>query len=125
MTKVSTEAATISSNIKRLREAVNWTQTKLADEAGISGAALSKIEQGDGRMPTIVVLQKLASALKVDVSEITGMVPPNRTETEERLSEFYRTWGLLDELEEPDKKLLREMAERVRKLQSNKEPKDK
>lgn len=58
MTDKNTQAQIISSKIKSLRAKLDWNQSRLATEAGISGAALSKIEQGDKRVPTIVVLRK-------------------------------------------------------------------
>ena len=41
------QAERIRNNIKQLRDGLGWNQSKLAQEAGISGAALSKIEKGE------------------------------------------------------------------------------
>jgi len=49
------QAKIISKNIKLLREKFGWNQSKLASEAGITAAALSKIEKGDGRVPTCLL----------------------------------------------------------------------
>lgn len=110
------QAAIISSNIKRLRSSINWTQAKLAAEAGITGAALSKIEQGEKRIPTIVVLRKIASALKVPVNEITGESTDNTSPEDEGNRAFHRKWGMLEELSEEDQDMLIGMAERLRKM---------
>lgn len=110
------QANMISSNIKALRERLGWNQSKLASEAKITGAALSKIEKGDGRVPTIVVLRKLASALKVQPYEITGEKPENLSETNERNREFYRQWEVLDSLPKEDQDRLRGMAERLKDI---------
>lgn len=107
---------TISRNIKKLRDNLGWNQSKLASEAGITAAALSKIEKGDGRVPTIVVLRKIASALKVQPSEITGEEPGNTSKTDERNREFYRKWDILDNLEETDQEMLKGMAERLKRI---------
>ncbi|MDO8962325.1 MAG: helix-turn-helix transcriptional regulator [Methylophilus sp.] len=107
------QAIVISNNIKRLRANLDWNQARLAQEAEISGAALSKIEGGE-RIPTIVVLRKLSSALKVPLSEITGEESIQTTETDERSREFYRKWGVLDDLTSEDHKLLMGMAERLK-----------
>ena len=110
------QAATISSNIKRLRSSINWTQAKLADEAGITGAALSKIEQGEKRIPTIVVLRKIASALNVSVHEITGESGDILSSEDEDTRAFHRKWGMLEELSKDDQEMLIGMAERLRKM---------
>lgn len=116
MTDKIKQARIISGNIKSLRENLGWNQAKLAAEAGITAAALSKIEKGDGRVPTIVVLRKIASALKVQPYEITGEEPENTSETEERNREFYRRWDVLDTLPKEDQEMLKGMAERLKRI---------
>ena len=114
MTNKAEQAKLICNNIKHLRDGLGWNQAKLAQEAGISAAALSKIEKGEDRIPTIVVLRKLASALKVPLHEITGEEPEANSEVEERNKEFYRRWDILDELSKEDQEILKGMAERLR-----------
>lgn len=116
MTDRSEQAKNISNNIKKLRNNMGWNQSRLAQEAGISGAALSKIEQGEDRVPTIVVLRKLASALNVQLHEITGEKPTEDSEIDERSREFYRRWDLLDDLSKEDQERLRDMAERLKEI---------
>ena len=106
----------ISSIIKLLREKLGWNQSKLASEAGITAAALSKIEKGDGRVPTIVVLSKIASALKVQPYQITGEEPQKLSEVDERNREFYRKWDILESLSPEDQELLKGMAERLKNI---------
>ncbi len=110
------QAKIISKNIKDLRDKLGWNQSKLANEAGITGAALSKIEKGDGRVPTIVVLNKIASALKVQPYEITGEEPQKLSAANERNREFYRKWDILESLTEKDQELLKGMAERLKDI---------
>jgi len=110
------QATIISNNIKRLRELAQWTQAKLAEESGITGAALSKIEKGDGRMPTIVVLRKISAALKVPVQELTGESMDEFSEDAEKTRAFHRKWGMLEELDKKDQDALFGMAERLRKM---------
>jgi transcriptional regulator with XRE-family HTH domain len=114
MSSKSEQAQIISNNIKELRNKSGWNQTKLASEAGISGAALSKIEQGEQRVPTIVVLRKLAEALNVEIHEITGAQPLERSEAEERNTEFYRKFGVIENLPKSDQDMLLNMAERLK-----------
>ena len=115
MTSKAEQAKKISFNIKRLRNEQDWNQAKLAQEAGISGAALSKIEGGD-RIPTIVVLRKLSAALKVPLNEITGEETEQTSATDERSREFYRRWDVLDDLSKEDQSRLRDMAERLKEI---------
>jgi len=110
------QANSISNNIKRLRDNMGWNQSKLAQEAGISGAALSKIEKGEGRIPTIVVLRKLASALKVQLHEITGEQSEVISVRQERNREFYRQWDILNKLSKEDQEMLKGMAERLKEI---------
>lgn len=110
------QAKIISQNIKDFRNNLGWNQSKLASEAGITAAALSKIEKNDGRVPTIVVLNKIASALKVQPYEITGEEPHNLSESTERNREFYRKWDVLESLSPEDQKMLKEMAERLKTI---------
>jgi transcriptional regulator with XRE-family HTH domain len=109
------QAQKISNNIKRLRSELDWNQAKLAQEAGISGAALSKIEGGE-RMPTIVVLRKLSAALKVSLHHITGEEAETAPDTDDRSREFYRRWDVLDDLSKEDQIRLRDMAERLKEI---------
>jgi transcriptional regulator with XRE-family HTH domain len=116
MSKNIDHAQIISSNIRTLREKLGWNQSKLANKAGITAAALSKIEKGDGRVPTIVVLRKVASALKVQAYVITGEMPENHSETDKRNREFYRKWDILESLTKEDQDMLKGMAERLKSI---------
>jgi transcriptional regulator with XRE-family HTH domain len=116
MSDKTDQAKKISDNIKRLRMGLDWNQARLAQEASISGAALSKIEQGSDRIPTIVVVRKLASALGVEISEITGEQLEAPSEAQERNKEFYRQWGVLDNLSKEDQDRLKDMATRLKEI---------
>ena len=111
-----TQATIISNKIKQLRIDSDWTQSKLAEEAGITGAALSKIEKGDGRIPTIVVLRRIATALKVPVNELTGEDIDKISENSEKTRAFHRKWDVLESLDEDDQKIIFGMAERLRDM---------
>lgn len=120
MTDKAEQAEKIRINIKRLRDLKGWNQSRLAQEAKISGAALSKIEKGEGRVPTIVVLRKLASALKVQLHEITGEEAIETSTADEHTNEFYRRWDVLDDLSEEDQARLKDMAERLKEISAPK-----
>lgn len=110
------QANYISNKIKELRVDIGWNQSKLANEAGITPAALSKIEKGDGRVPTFVVLRKIASALKVQPYELTGEEPLNLSDNDKKTLAFYRKWDVLDTLSKEDQDRLRDMAERLKQI---------
>lgn len=52
-------------NVKSLREAATISQDEFADMVGVHRTYMSGIERGK-RAPTIIVVEKLALALKVD-----------------------------------------------------------
>lgn len=115
MTDRAAQSAIISINIKRLRDSWGLTQAELARKATITPAALSKIESGDGRVPTMVVLRKLAGALGVSVDEITGERPVAAiSPQDEKVVSFYRRFETLANLDEEDQKRLLELAERLK-----------
>lgn len=116
MSEKAIQAKKISQKIIELREGLGWNQSKLASKAGITAAALSQIEKGDKRVPTIVVLRKIASALKVRPYEITGEESQNPSESEERNRKFYRKWDVLEDLSVEDQDMLKGMAERLKKI---------
>ena len=59
----------LGSNVKRLRLEHGWSQEDYADRAGLHRTYVSDIERAS-RNPTITVVEKLASALKVSASAL-------------------------------------------------------
>jgi len=59
-------------NLKKLRNKKEWSQEKLAREAGISYQTLIKIEQGRIQNPKLETLIKLAKALGVSLDKLVG-----------------------------------------------------
>jgi XRE family transcriptional regulator, regulator of sulfur utilization len=57
--------------LKRLREAKGLSQYALADKAGISRRYVMKLEAGQSD-PTVGMLQRLAKALAVPVTDLLG-----------------------------------------------------
>ena len=51
-------------NVQRIRKEHDWSQEELAFESGLHRTYISGIERG-ARNPTVLVLEKLAEALKV------------------------------------------------------------
>ncbi len=65
----------LGEKIQQLREDKQWSSGKLAKEAGISRAYLWQLESGSKRSPSLHILQRMASALGVDVSDLCDAAP--------------------------------------------------
>jgi transcriptional regulator with XRE-family HTH domain len=64
----------LSKRLKQLRKERDWTQQKLAEEAGLSFNAVTKIEQGAAEHPTLKTLIKLANAFGIGLDELVGNI---------------------------------------------------
>ncbi|MDD5449578.1 MAG: helix-turn-helix transcriptional regulator [Candidatus Omnitrophica bacterium] len=62
----------LSKRHKELRKERNWTQQDLAHKAGLSFNAVTKIEQGAARHPTLKTLLKLTGAFGIGLDELVG-----------------------------------------------------
>ena len=62
----------LSKRIKSLRKKARWSQQKLAEKAGLSYNAITKIEQGAAKQPTIQTIIKIADAFGVSLDELVG-----------------------------------------------------
>jgi XRE family transcriptional regulator, master regulator for biofilm formation len=60
----------LGSRIKELREGKQLTQIELARKLRITQAYLAQLETGARSNPSILLLRKLAKALKVDLAEL-------------------------------------------------------
>lgn len=76
--------------IKALREHKTMTQAQLADTLGVTAKAVSKWETGKG-LPDITLIQPLARALGVSVTELMSGTAVTNTNTSSNLlrSRFY------------------------------------
>lgn len=72
--------ARFGNNVKALRKAIGLSQDDLADRAAVHRTFMSGIERGK-RAPTIVVVERLASALNVDPGALFADVDPRSDET--------------------------------------------
>ena len=61
----------VARNMKRLRGERGWSQEELADRAKLHRTYISGVERG-ARNPTLTVLDKIATALEVTLSELVG-----------------------------------------------------
>lgn len=62
----------ISKRLKELRKERNWTQQELAQKASLSFNAVTKIEQGVAKHPTLKTLLKLTEAFGIGLDELVG-----------------------------------------------------
>jgi transcriptional regulator with XRE-family HTH domain len=66
------EPSTLGDNLRRVRKVQRFTQEKLAEKAGLSTDVIRKLEQGTRSSARLTTLMKLANALDVDLTELTG-----------------------------------------------------
>ena len=62
----------LAKRLKELRKKAGWSQQKLAEKAGLSYNAITKIEQGAAKQPTIQTMIKIADAFGVTLDEVVG-----------------------------------------------------
>ena len=65
-------------NLRALRKRHRFTQQALGDASGIPQATISELESGQQQRVDFETLQRLARAMKVDVSRLFD--PPAKTE---------------------------------------------
>ena len=58
--------------LKELRKEKGWSQQKLAEKTGLSFNAITKIEQGLAKHPTLKTLLRLADVFNVSLDELVG-----------------------------------------------------
>ena len=62
-------------NLKKLREEQGFSQESFANHCGLHRTYISGVERGV-RNPTVVVLEKIAKALKIRSGQLLDDVPP-------------------------------------------------
>lgn len=62
----------LAKRLKELRKEKGWSQQKLAEKTGLSFNAVTKIEQGLAKHPTLKTLLKLADAFGTSLDELVG-----------------------------------------------------
>jgi transcriptional regulator with XRE-family HTH domain len=77
--------------LRRIREQRSWTQGHLAEESGLTAAAVSQIESGD-RQPSFKTLSRLAGAFGITVGYLLG----EEADLPSELKEFFRDLEALD-----------------------------
>lgn len=62
----------ISKNLRKLREAKELSQEKLARLSDVANNTIVKIEAGKNQNPTLNTLKKIAKALSVSLDELSN-----------------------------------------------------
>jgi len=62
----------ISERIRELRKTRGWTQQQLAEKTRLSFNAITKIEQGLAKSPTLRTLTKLADVFNISLDGLVG-----------------------------------------------------
>ncbi|HEX3782900.1 MAG TPA: helix-turn-helix transcriptional regulator [Pseudonocardiaceae bacterium] len=57
----------LGEKVRGLREVRGWSQTELAERAGMTQSAMARFEAG-GTVPTLPVLERIAAALEMRLS---------------------------------------------------------
>lgn len=83
---VTDPAAVLGKRLRDLRTAQGWTQIDLAEKSGVSRAYVSELETGKRKRPGFETIKKLADALKLEPSALTG----RDGSTDERLEQLTR-----------------------------------
>jgi len=109
----------IAVNIKKLRSQADWNQAALAKASGVSPATISLIEKGE-RLPSMIVMRKLASALQVSTDELTGRPSENAKERNTEVNSFFRKWQGIANLEDTDQKMITDIVNRLNEQKNDK-----
>jgi transcriptional regulator with XRE-family HTH domain len=109
----------ISSHIKELRKALGWTQTELANKAGLAYAQVGRYENKKS-VPTIEVLVKLANALNTTTDYLINGATGEQASQHIKDIELLHLFSSVDELEQEDKNIVKVFLDALvtkRKLQ--------
>ena len=91
--------------ITEIREKHGLSQAELAQEAGITPAAISQIEKGS-RFPTIPVLHRIANVLGVSLDFLIGKTDKSEIEDMLQHDDFKTFFRGFESLDETDKEFL-------------------
>lgn len=100
----------LGDRVKELREGLNLSLQDLAKLVEASKAHIWDIEQGRSTNPSIELLTKLATHLKVSVADLVGENPTGKKE-DARVVGMYRE---LKQLSDKDLDMISQMVERLK-----------
>ncbi|NUS73278.1 MAG: helix-turn-helix domain-containing protein [Corynebacteriales bacterium] len=107
----------IGRRVRKWRTIIGLTQQQLADRVGVSGAYISMLEKGDRAVTKRTLLLKLAEALSVNVTDLTGQ--PYMPTTSGELTAYRAASAIrhaLDDDHTPEQRPLSEVERQVPEL---------
>ncbi|WP_343009827.1 helix-turn-helix transcriptional regulator [Clostridium celatum] len=100
----------IGKNIRKLRIEKNFTQQQLATKSNVSLSALNKYERGE-RIPKIDTIEKLATALNVQIDYILGYSNFKRFDSQIMQNDIVDLIQLTDNTDKDFAKLTRNIVD--------------
>ncbi len=110
MSATSLELSTLGHRIRHQRVAHGYTLDELGARVGVAGSQLSLIENGK-REPKLSILQAIATATGVDVSDLLSNEPPNRRAALEIELERAQSGSVFRQLGIPPVKVTKSMTD--------------
>ena len=80
----------IGDNIQKLRKRKGMTLSECAEQANISKSYLSNIERNLNQNPSILIIEKIANVLDVDLRILIGSQPSSQQHLENEWLEFIK-----------------------------------
>jgi transcriptional regulator with XRE-family HTH domain len=99
-------AERLGSRIAALRKAQGWTQSELAERAGVETETISRFERG-ATLPSLPTLETLSGCLRVGISELLAEASAQPDDQAARIS------GWLGELSAPDRAFALDLLKRT------------
>lgn len=101
---MSEAAETVGIRMRRYRDELGWSLSKLAEESGVSKGYLSEIENGEAARLSGDKLYAIANALGVNMSDLLGRQLINKTDY--KVPPELRSFADEQDLPEADVKML-------------------
>lgn len=79
MAEDSIDVAALGARLRELRRTAGHSVAALAERSGVSSSMISEVERG-GRVPTILTLDRLATALGTSIARLTAPEHPRATQ---------------------------------------------
>lgn len=88
------DAVSVAERVKRLREERRWSQRMLEARAGLGAGSISLLESGKRTRLSLVILSRIAAALKVPLSALLGTEDeePGVSSTDQRLQRLMENY---------------------------------
>jgi len=98
----------IHERIRRLRQERKWTQEELAERIGVQQKQISAYERGANN-PSTEVLLRLAAAFDVSLDYLAFDIEGQSARVQVKDRELLRYFETIDNFNEPDKKIVKDI----------------